>query len=629
MSDITNLASTENCSVARLYGVTSQQTCFVQYMYLLEFIYNRLDGDKLLLARKLMYRPWACDPDLLAKHVPGKLPARFAKTRRYCAAIITPEKAPRRFFRLCLRHLTLCAYVVAGRREVIPADARMFEMQEAFVGQAIEDLASAGISFRALPAQDQAAFVSLYALAWCCVCCMAGIFVPFCPKSHYQLACDEDLKEALRLYWFGHHWSFQSNIADLSLREAVVSQLQSSGAWLERAAKAHAPAFQWFVTNTLDKYVSFHEDFSSLIYAKDKKHYEAIYRKTELICYFYLKSYENSKTLSIRDTMFAYNAALPHDYAIAAVHAAGFSQDELGALLEESENKGEGEALIVRSGPDNIRMGLLGLKYAISSYLKPMLVAMKTRGDWFDKKYIPAYLKQRVEDRRFRFGPEVKPSSDKEGKYDIDLLVADEQLGRLYFCQIKHRVATLLPHFRDEFDEYTRNKQLDHAVDQLMGTKAQFGKQIFVDKLRKSLQKAGASPAFIAKVDTAFLERSTGFIVIHTIENLDFAVKDGIAFYEWNTFRNLVRGQITVFTKESATVMAPDLRGLALDDPNRLSSALMAWSATHGDDNPLHPDKQWFYALNSHFQMEEAWDIKLWNRRIGSFRGASLAFPIM
>lgn len=598
-------------------------------MYLLELLYTQLNGDKLALARQLMYRPWACDLDLLSKHVPNNLGASFAKTQRYCAAIITPEKAPRRFARLYMRHLALRVYVVVGRREAVSADARTLEMQEAFVGQAMEDLTSVGISFRALSAQDKAAFVSLYAQAWCCLWCMAGIFLPFGSKSQYLLASDKDIEEGLRLYWFGHHWSFQSNIADLSLRDVVVSELKSSGAWLERAAKARAPAFQWFVTNTLDKYVSFHEDFSSLIHTKDKKRYEAMYRRAELICYFYLKSYEDLKTLSVSDTMFAHNTALPHDYAIAAIHSAGFSQDELGTLIEESENKEEGEAFIVRSGPASIRMGLLGLKYAIGSYLKPMLVAMETRGDWFDKKYIPAYLKQRVEGRRFRFGPEVKPRSDKEGKYDIDLLVADEQLGRLYLCQIKHRVATLLPHFRDEFDEYTRNKQLCHAVDQLMGAKAQFGSQIFVEKLRKSLQKAGASQAFISKVDTEFLERRTGFIVIHTIENLDFAVKDGIAFYEWNTFRNLVRGQITVLSKDSATVMAPDLRDIALDDPNRLSSELMAWSATHGDSNPLHPGKQWFYALNSHFQMDEAWGIKLWNRRIGTFRGASLTFPIV
>lgn len=597
--------------------------------YLLGLLYARLEGDKLTLARQLMCRPWTCDLDLVASHVPRKLAKACARLRGYCGAIAAGTAAPRRRFRLRLRDLALHAYVVTGPRQCIPAEAKALEMQQAFVGQAIEDLSGAGLSFRTLSPSDKAAFVSLYAHAWCSVWCMAGIFIPVQSQPAYRLADGEEIEEALRLYWFGHHWSFQSNIADFSLRAATVAQLTAAGTSLERAVCAGAPAFQLFVTNTLDKYVSFHQDFSSLIFAKDKKLYQAMRRRAELICYLYLMSFDDFKTLSARDTLFGQNTALPHDYPVAAVRAAGFSESELQALLDESASKGEGEALVVRSGADSVRMGLLGLKYAIGSYLKPLLVAMDKRGDWFDKKYIPDYLDQRVVGDRFRFGREVKPKSIQEGVYDIDLLVADEQLGRLYFCQVKHRVATLLPYFRDEFDEYTRNKQLSHAIEQVLGTKAQFGSPAFQRKLHKSLQKAGASAAFIAKVDADFLARHAGFIVIHTIENLDFAVKDGVAFYEWNTFRNLVRGKITVFTKERATVTALDLGDRPLDDPNGLSRALMAWSARHGDDNPLHPDKQWFCALNSHVRIDETWEFALGKLRFGSVRGASLSFPIV
>jgi len=444
----------------------------------------------------------------------------------------------------------------------------------------------------------------------------------------FELAGDEEIREALRLYWFGHHWSYQSGIADLNLREQAVDQLRAPGAWLESAVRARAPAFQLFVINILDKYVSFHEGFSHLIDRKDRESYQAMCRRASLICYFYLKSYDDFKTLSVDQKLFGQNLSLPHDYPVAAVRAAGFSNDELNALLEESDDKGEGEAFIVRSGQDTVRMGLLNMKYAIASYLKPMLAAMPSHGEWFDRKYIPAYLKRRVGGRRFRFGPGIKAVSRQEGWYDVDLVVADEQLNRLYFCQVKHRAVTLLPHFRDEFTIYTRPK-FDYAVRQLRGTTAQFNSQSFLQKLRSSLQKAGVSPAFLARVDPAFLERHTGFIAIHTIENFDFAVKDGVAFYEWNTFRNLLRGTVGVLSKDGSRVMSPDLRGLALDDPSRLSLALTAWSATHGEDNPLHPEKQWFYALNSRLDMQETWCIEAWNRCLGSIHGASLNFPII
>jgi hypothetical protein len=601
-------------------------------MYLLDFLCHRLDADKLAMARQLMYKAWAGNSDLLAGHVPDRLLARLAKMQQYCGAIVVPcvapDTAPGRILGLRLRTLAMSAYVVVGTRRVLPDQTHAVQMHEDFVTQAIEDLADEGLSFQALPGRYKAAFVALYALASCCFWCLAGVLEPADSGSSYRRVPSDAIEEALRLYWFGHHMSFHSTFADMRLRELVLDELQSSGEPLAHAVKRRAPAFRCFVTNTLDKYVSFHEDFSIHIDAKDKGRYNAMYRKAELICYLYLMSHKDSVSLSSADKSFAFNTAYPHDYDLAAVYEAGFADSELASLLEDSESRLEGEACIVRSGPAAFRMGLINLKYAIGIYLKPMLAAMGTRGDWFDKRYVHPYLIQRATDGRFRFGPEVKPRSNNEGTYDIDLLVADEQLGRLYFCQIKHRVATLLPHFRDEFDEYSRNKQLQHAVDQLLDTKPQFSNPGFVDKLRRSLRKARASPAFVAKVDSEFLQAHVGFIVVHTIENLDFATKEGVALYEWNTFRNLLRGKITVMNEEGFSVTSPDLHDVALDDPNRLSRALMAWSATQGDDNLLHPDRQWSYAANSYLRLCETWDITLWNRRVGWSRRASLNFPV-
>lgn len=598
------------------------------FMYLLEYLEKRLTGDAWTIGRQLMYLPWHCDLDLLKPHIPRDVFVRFAKVQRYCRSRIQPGTKAR-FLGLRFRYVALDAFVVTSPTQMEHAQSRLLEMHDSFVGQAVEDLLKEGQSFQSFSPQDQAAFISLYALSCFCLWVLAGIVVPRKGIIPYQLADEEPILEAIRLYWFGHHWSFHSNIADIMLRTAVHSALCANGASLEQGVRARHPAFVGFVENTLDKTISFHGDFVDMIYSVDKALYTRLARRTELICYLYLMSYADFQKLKVPDVIAGNHTALPQDYPVASIYAAGFLHSELDELFAESESAREGEALIVRSGPDTLRMGMLGLKYGLISSLNPMLAKMTKRGDWFDKKYIPAYLNKRVGTARYRYGQEVTAKSEKEGKYDIDLIVADETLERLYFCQIKHRVASLLPYFRDELDEYAKNKQLNKAVDQLLGSRAQFGDPVFLERIRASLKESGVSSTFLAKVDHRFLEENTGFIVIHTIENLDFALKNGVAFYEWNTFRNLLRGQLTSYSKERIDIMNLDLDGLPLDDPNRLSSVLMELVGKQDNENPLHPGRQLLFAMNSYLSVKEKWSITVGGCRIFDVNGAELTFPIL
>jgi len=348
-------------------------------MYLLEYLEKRLTGDAWTIGRQLMYLPWNCDLDLLKPHIPHDVFVRFAKVQRYCRSRIQPGTKAR-FLGLRFHYVALDAFVVTSPTQMEHAQSRLLEMHDSFVGQAVEDLSKEGQSLQSFSPQDQAAFISLYALSCFCLWVLAGIVIP--------------------------------------------------------------------------------------------------------------------------------------------------------------------------------RKGI-----------------------------IP--------------------------------------------CQIKHRVASLLPYFRDELDEYAKNKQLNKAVDQLLGSRAQFGDPVFLERIRASLKESGVSSTFLAKVDHRFLEENTGFIVIHTIENLDFALKNGVAFYEWNTFRNLLRGQLTSYSKERIDIMNLDLDGLPLDDPNRLSSVLMELVGKQDNENPLHPGRQLLFAMNSYLSVKEKWSITVGGCRIFDVNGAELTFPIL
>ncbi|MGZ3237639.1 MAG: hypothetical protein ACXU8A_09720, partial [Burkholderiaceae bacterium] len=266
-------------------------------MYLLEHIVNQLKGGKLFLARKLMYKPWKCDPNLLHGHVPSKVFKQFKNVQKYCNTILNPEHKTSKVFSFEFRYVKLDAFTVISPKQAVTALPYMLAMQESFVGQAIEDLPAVGLSFHSLPAQDQAAFISLYTLSYFCVWYIAEIFVPNNPLVEYKLVEDESIEEAIRLYWFGHQWGFQSDLADTIYRESTVREFQSDANTIEQAVSLSTSVFSRFVDAVLDKYISFHEDFSHLIYEADKHTYDAMYRRAELICYFYLKSHQNSKAL--------------------------------------------------------------------------------------------------------------------------------------------------------------------------------------------------------------------------------------------------------------------------------------------------------------------------------------------
>ena len=66
-----------------------------------------------------------------------------------------------------------------------------------------------------------------------------------------------------------------------------------------------------------------------------------------------------------------------------------------------------------------------------------------------------------------------------------------------------------------------------------------------VDRIKNSFHREGLSPKLVTP---EWLRNNSGFIIVHSVENFDFGMKDGIAMYEWNTFRNLLKGEMIKLT---------------------------------------------------------------------------------
>ena len=599
-------------------------------MYLLEHMQNSLNGNKRSLALQLLRKPWACNHNLLVDHVPFEMATQFLKLQKLCKSMLEPPRIKMRFLQKELTGIHLYAYVKCPDGREFPLEESISKHAvEQFIGQINEDLAEAGISFHELPKSMQATFVALYSLAEACLYFLTGIIMPKHSTSSLTLTNDATILRAYKLYWFGHNWAFQSNFSDVHMRDVVVKAIKTSTNSLEQLVRLRTPIFISFVNASLDKYLSIHPGFSHLIDTKHQPDYSFLYRRAELISYLFLKSHDATIELLSKNFNPLSDVTIPFDYDIDTTVRAGFTQAEIDTLLAESSQQKSGDALLIMTSPGKFRLGNLNFKYACNVYLKPMLLGISTLGHWFDEKYIPAYLKDCTQNNRYSFGEEVQPKNriESEGKYDIDLIVADHEMERIYLCQIKHRAATLLPYLRDELKEFSADGALTRASKQLDGARQQLSSAKFLEKVRDSLKRGGISSDFLSKIDTQFLQEETGFIIVHTIENLDFGLKNGIALYEWNTFRNLLSGSIHI---NSSTVNL-DLSGVALDDPSHISDKLIKLQNEYetASDNPFNMGKQWALKKTSFLYCFLSWELKIFGRRIFSCKATRFEYPLL
>lgn len=598
-------------------------------MYLLEAMLNEMSDEKKNLARQLMWKPWKCDSMQLKKHLPTDLVKQFRKLQEQCLSFVSTNHVKNRLWNNKLRGVGFYVYVQCDDGRKVALGPMTVHTAEQFIGQATEDLASIGRSFHELPKDAQAAFLGLYASAEACLYTLLGVTTPDHGPSKMRLNNEERALRGLRLYWFGHQWAFQSDLSDMFLVEHSLRMIKLSFNSIEVAVRNKADPFKMLVNSCIDKYLSIHAGFAHLLGEKDQEKYSYLYRRVELISYLFLKSHEVLKTMNLSEYDPASVRPLPCEIDISTVLDAGFEREDVVALLEESDKEIRGDKFLSSISAERLAISNINFKYACNVYLKSTMKDMTSRGDWFDKAYIPTYLRERIGNPRFSYGAEVKSKSSEKDKYDVDLIVADYMMEKIYFCQIKHRISTRLPYLRDELKEYSTNGQLIDAVSQINGARSQLTSPKFLEKVRGALRRGGADPAFLEKIDQKFLEKSAGFIIIHTIENLDFGLRNGIALYEWNTFRNLLRGNITAFSHDSVGTVAMPSDGLPLDQPSLIAEKMMEWQSKKMPNNPLDLLVQWKNKLSSYVEVHPYWGIEFLGKTLLAYRRRSFRFPLI
>lgn len=554
-------------------------------MNLLEHFERNLVGEKKQVAISLLNMPWKANLEPIRRHLPRSLSRRLADAQhevRVRLACARGEPPPRVW--LATHHVGI------GERSPTLRDGKVFrgyhslEWEDRIWTQILEDLEKNKVPSLNMGGDSRRALVLLYTLAHACLFVLAGLHaVAAGGWRGAALVRSVSALDAHRLYWFCHYMMGQSQIADGLAVRSEVEQCIEKGWPVHRAFGASSRRLIRLRDRFLDKHLSLNLDYLGLLVARDLAESAKLVERAGLIVHIHVQMIYLQLQTQAMDGSVLYDRLLPLRIQKADLKRAGFGDDLVGKLLAECARKPIGDRLLQETAADTLQLGDLNVKYALQTYCKANMEAMKGRGIWFEKSYIANYIAERVPSHRYR----VHPGFDDEvEKYDVDVVIEDTKTGILYFCQVKHRVAALLPHLRDEMKEYSSNSEILKGLGQIKRLREVIESEGVLTRVRQKVRQR--------KLTSKELNRRARYLIIHNSESLDFCTSEGVAMYEWNMLRNLLKGTTGfVFDGESHSVSMAEL-DFPLDDPQKTMEVLWAWlDAGMREDQPMRPSTQW------------------------------------
>jgi hypothetical protein len=538
--------------------------------YLLDYLSKEMQGEKRALALQLFGDPLACDPILMRRWIARDLCEFFSIVQSQCQKDLQRARGRLISFKMGGIAIRMNAVVADGGEFALDWLARVYANQ--ICARVREDLSRNGATLDALSAGARNGLLLLYALAEVFSWVLLGV-VRY-REGRFVLAEDAGVAKALQLYLFGHQMASDSHLADALSHAMVLKTAADSGASLAFLFRENHPLIELLVHNAMDKFFCCHPHYDKALQRVGTTMASQLRQRCRLICYLYLRASEPVRWEMEREDYDPWTTSVTTGITNDELREAGFSEGEVSALLEMSSCHSPDERLLEKLSGGAYSVGAMNLKYALVAYSADFFDSNAAYGDWFQDDYVRTYLKTRVRSNRYAVLNGFKSSNADPLKYDVDAMIFDRRFERLYFLQIKHRSRTVLPFLRDELKEFSMGKSFTTAVRQLKAVQDSFASARLVDKVKSSMSAEGFNAR---RIDAAYLQRHSGCLIIHSVENFDFAVKDGIAMYEWNTFRNLLSGAVLRSVDNVVHPVSMDLGGAPLDDPFKVAEAYMCW----------------------------------------------------
>ncbi|RQS17989.1 hypothetical protein DIE03_36660 [Burkholderia sp. Bp8992] len=433
---------------------------------------------------------------------------------------------------------------------------------------------------------------------------------------HYAIPAR--LHIARKMRWFSLYWAQQSNMAD-----AHNALMVSRGLRHFDGPAREDEFFQAWVDSILDKFLCLHRRYvPKLLLTKNGAAVPKLRARAELLCFVWLHP------LAARWDIDNFSHVVLEDRPLASIsreqlQQAGFGNVELEALLAESAAQPPGDRFITQADdPRHLYIHNLNLKFSVQRYVQSQFSEIGSPiGKWFERDYILQYIQDRLDSSRFMAWFEFK---DMDAKYDVDIIIYDKTTCLFYFCQVKHRAQVLQPYLRDELDEFNRSKNINHGIGQL----SRLRELIDTEQVRKRLvSKLGKK-----LVGSGLLSERSRFLLVHTIENFDMCTRRGITMYEWNTFRNLLQGQMLFSRRDLDGVTQYGTEELDFSRLTAVQQHLLRVTARLSREMaPGQPTPEDTYEVLQHAELTLQYRKSFWlnDKSIGKLRARMLRTPLL
>jgi len=262
---------------------------------------------------------------------------------------------------------------------------------------------------------------------------------------------------------------------------------------------------------------------------------------------------ENSRYQYLRDIVFValflemrsiHGNRKTHYAAFSRYITAGSLSCMTSALTCDSLPKVDtAQSFISVQGSEYIR-GALNFKYGLKKLVGILLGNTKDPknkhdvksliGNNFEQEHMIDYIKN-IAEKRFKVHPGFKAEKNaKVPDYDIDLVLEDTTYDTFYFIQAKYRLSSQPTFLSEQYEVMQKSDFKKGYAIQLLTLKNNLNEP----SIRKKLNDHGLSSA---------TSNNTHFILLHNLPFLNFHSTQGVAFYEWNLFRNLLKnGKISI-----------------------------------------------------------------------------------
>ncbi|EZP26317.1 hypothetical protein [Pseudomonas sp. RIT288] len=385
------------------------------------------------------------------------------------------------------------------------------------------------------------------------------------------------LLPSLRQRWLAETSEFHSNMTDRFYLQNISHSL-IEGRPLSLQDKENITDY------ILDKCLSIHVNFISPALEKNTR-YQYLRDVVFIAAYLEMRALQGHRTTQSS----AFSAYV--NPASTALMASALASEQLPMVDSP-------QSFIAVRGNDYIR-GALNFKYGLKKLVGFLLGDSKDPenshdvkgllGNNFEQEHMIDYIRN-IKGQRFKVHPGFKAGNNaKIKKYDIDLILEDTTHNCFYFIQAKYRLSAQPTFLGEQYEILQKSDFKKGYALQLITLKENLGDSSIRDKL-KGLGLSAAT------------EKNSHFILIHNLPFLNFYNFQGVCFYEWNLFRNLLKnGKISIShnfnIREEHTLNDEQLK-----DPERIIDAYFGDTAS-GQQNQfnyaLYRDTQVSYRVGN------------------------------